>query len=176
MPGTQPFSLQDAAAYPYTAGAAGALVDLVAVKSIEQSMSVTTVENRGDGGVIAQVATMDAIDLTITLGAFTPASVAAIAGGTVTTEGTGTTAITKLVRTANDDVAYFKLAGQTRTKDSDGGAARVTYNKVAWQGGPDFSLTDNEFAEISVSARAIPDDDDGQLYTYEAYATWTALA
>ena len=176
MPGTQPFSLQDAAAYPYVAGVAGPLVDLVAVRSIEQAIAVTTVENRGDGGVIAQVATTDAVDLTITLGAFTPASLAAIAGGTVSSTGTGATTVTKLVRTADDTVAYFKLAGQTRAKDADGGAARVTYNKVAWQGGPDFALTDNEFPEVTVTARAIPDDATKQLYTYEAYATWTALA
>lgn len=174
--GQQPFSLQDAAAWPYDAGAPGeTLVDIVAVKSIEQSMSVETVENRGDGAVIATVADVTGLDLTITLGAFNPASVAAIAGGTVETTGTGESAITSLKRTSNDVVPYFKLAGQTRTKDSEGGAARVTYNKVAWQGGPDFSLADNEFAEVSVSARAIPDDVDGQLYTYEAYASWTEL-
>jgi len=176
MPGTQPFSLQDAAAYPYAAGVPGTLVDLVAVKSIEQSMSVTTVENRGDGGVIAQVATMDAIDLTITLGAFNPISVAAVSGGTVTTDGVAPEPVTSLERTADDVVAYFKLAGQTRTKDSDGGAARITYNKVAWQGGPDFAFTDNEFAEISFTARAIPDDTNKQLYTYDVYETWVALA
>lgn len=176
MPGTQPFSLQDAGAYPYTAGVAGALVDLVAVKSIEQSMNVEEVENRGDGAVLASVATLSSIDLTVTLGAFTPASVAAIAGGTVESTGVAPATVTSLDRTADDVVAYFKLAGQTRTKDSDGGAARVTYNKCSWQGGPDFSLADNEFAEISVSAKAIPDDDTKQLYTYEAYETWTALA
>ncbi|MGI8404980.1 MAG: hypothetical protein ACR2OE_09505 [Thermomicrobiales bacterium] len=175
MAGTQPFSLQDAAAYPYVAGVAGTLVDLVAVKSIEQSANIETVENRGDGAVIAAVADFGSLDLTITLGAFTPTSIAAIAGGTVATTGTGTTAITTLVRKSDDVVAYFKLAGQTRTKDSDGGAARVTYPKVAWQGGPDFALTDNEFSEFSISAKALPSNADKTLYTYEAYTTWTAL-
>lgn len=173
--GTQPFSLQEAVAHPYEAGVPGDAVTVVAVKSIEQSMNVEEVENRGDGKVIATVADLGSIDLTVTLGAFTPASVAALSGGTVTTDGTGDTAITRLVRTADDVVPYYKLAGQTRTKDSAGGAARVTYNKVSWQGGPDFGFTDNEFAEVSISAKAIPDDDTGQLYTYEAYATWTAL-
>ncbi len=175
MPGTQPFSLQDAAAYPYVAGVAGTLVDIVAVKSIEQSANVETVENRGDGAVIGAAADFSSLDLTITLGAYTPASIAAIAGGTVSTAGTGTTAITKLVRKSDDVLAYFKLAGQTRTKDSDGGAARITYPKVSWQGGPDFALTDNEFSEFSVSAKAIPADTTKELYTYEAYTTWTAL-
>lgn len=176
MAGNQPFSLQDAAAYPYVAGVAGTLVDIVAVKSIEQSMQVETIENRGDGAVIASTAELSSIDLTITLGAYTPATIAAIAGGTVSTTGTGGTAVTKLVRKSDDAVAYFKLAGQTRSKDSDGGAARVTYPKVAWQGGPDFSFADNAFAEFSVSAKAIPADTTKELYTYEAYATWTALA
>jgi hypothetical protein len=167
--------LQEAAAYPYVAGVAGTLVDVVAVKSIEQSMSVETVENRGDGAVIASTAELGSIDLTVTLGAFTPVSIAATTGGTVSTTGTGSTAVTKLIRTANDVVPYYKLAGQTRTKDSDGGAARVTYNKVSYQGGPDFALTDNEFAEFSFTAKAIPDDATKQLYTYEAFTTWTAL-
>jgi len=174
--GNQPFSLQDAAAYPYAAGVAGSLVDLVAIKSIAQAMQIETIENRGDGAVIASTAELGSIDLTLTLGAFNPASIAAISGGTVSTIGTGATAVTKLVRTADDVVPYLKLAGQTRTKDSEGGAARVTYNKVSWQGGPDFGLTDNEFAEFAVNAKAIPDDATKQLYTYEAYATWTALA
>jgi hypothetical protein len=47
---------------------------------------------------------------------------------------------------------------------------------VAWQGGPDFSFTDNAFAEFSFSAKAIPDDATRQLYTYDAYTTWTELA
>lgn len=176
MPGTQPFSLQDAAAYPYVAGVAGTLVDIVAVKSIEQSANIDTIENRGDDSVIAAVATFNSLDLTIILGAFTPVSLAAIAGGTVSTMGTGTTSVTKLVRKSDDVVAYFKLAGQTRTKDSDGGAARITYPKVSWQGGPDFAFKDLEFAEVSVSAKAIPADITKELYTYEAYTTWTALA
>jgi hypothetical protein len=158
-----------------TEGSAGGRVDLVAIKSIEQSMNVEEIENRGDGRVIAATAELSSIGLTVMLGAFTPASVAAIAGGTLSTVGTGATAVTTLERRADDVVPYFKLAGQTRTKDNEGGVARVTYNKVAWQGGPDFALTDNEFAEISVSAKAIPDDVNRQLYTYEAYATWTAL-
>jgi hypothetical protein len=175
MPGTQPFSLQDAAAYPYVAGVAGSLVDIVAVKSIEQSANIDTIENRGDDSVIASAATFNSLDLTIILGAYTPVSLAASAGGTVSTAGTGTTAVTKLVRKSDDVVAYYKLVGQTRTKDSDGGAARITYPKVAWQGGPDFGFKDNEFAEFSVSAKAIPADTTKELYTYEAYATWTTL-
>lgn len=175
MAGTQPFSLLDAAAYPYVAGVAGTLVDVVMVKSIEQSANVDTIENRGDGAVSASVATFNSLDLTITLGAYTPASMAAIAGGTVSTSGTGTTAVTKLVRNSNDVIAYCKLVGQTRTQDSNGGAARVTYPKVSWQGGPDFGFKDNEFAEFVVSAKAIPEDTTSTLYTYEAYNTYTAL-
>lgn len=176
MPGTQPFSLQDAAAYPFVAGVAGALVDIVAVKSIEQSANVDTIENRGDDSVIAAVATLNSLDLTVILGAYTPVSLAVLTGGTVSTTGTGPTSVTKHVRKSNDVVAYFKLVGQTRTKDSDGGAARLTYPKVSWQGGPDFGFKDLEFSEFSISAKAIPDDTTKDLSWYEAYTTWTALA
>ncbi len=174
--GNQPFSLQDAAAYPFTAGgvAQAAPVDIVGVKTIQQSMSVETVENRGDGAVLASVAEINSLELTITLAAFTPTSIAAISGGTVSTSGTGATAITKLSRKTTDVVPYFKLMGQTRAKDAEGGAARVTYPKVSWQGGPDFSFADNAFAEFAVNAKAIPGPAD-VLYDYEAFATWTAF-
>jgi hypothetical protein len=157
-----------------TPGAVGGKVDIVAIKSIEQSMQVETVENRGDGQVLASTADLSSIDLTITTAAYTPVSIAAISGGTVSTTGVGSTAVTKLSRKSTDVVPYFKAAGQTRTKDADGGAARVTYGKVSWQGGPDFAFTDNEFAEFSIAAKAIPDAS-RELYAYEAYATWTGL-
>lgn len=173
--GYQPFSLQDGAAYPYAAGVPGALVDVVGIRSIQQAMTVENIENRGDGAIMAQATDLTGVDLTITTGAFAPASIAAISGGTVTTSGTGPTTIIKLDRKTTDTVAYFKLAGQTRAKDAEGGAARVTYNKVAWMGGPDFAFTDNEFPEYTINARAIPDAANS-VFIYEAYATWTALA
>lgn len=172
--GTQPFSIRDAGAYPYSSGTAGDLVDIAGIKSVEQSMSVDTTENRGDDKVLASVASLDSIDLTITTAQYQPLSIAAIAGGTVSVDGTGDSAVTTLERKTTDTVPYFKLVGQADAKDAEGGAARVTYPKVSWQGGPDFSLADQAFAEISVSAKAIPDDSD-VLYQYEAYAKWADL-
>lgn len=175
MAGNQPFSIQDAAAYPYAAGVPGALVDLVGIKGIEVSPNTETVENRGDGAVMASSTDLTYVDITVTMGTMTPVSLAAISGGTVSTTGTGSTAINKLSRKSSDVIPYFKLAGQTRAKDADAGATRVTFNKCAWNGGPDFSLSDNEFAEFSVNCRALPDSL-LEFYLLEAYATWTALA
>lgn len=175
MAGTQPFSIQDAGAYPYTAGVAGALVDLVAIREVSHSTVTSEYENRGDGAVIAAGADLDGMDVTITLAAFTPASVAAVAGGTVTTGGVSPAAITTYTRNVDDAVPYFKLAAQTRAKDSDGGMARITYPKVGWRGGPDLGFADNAFAETQVTGRAQPDTD-GDVFLYEVFDAWTALA
>jgi hypothetical protein len=172
--GTQPFSLEDAAAYPYAAGVPGAITDLFGVRSVTQTASVEEVENRGDGKVLATAASFNSMDVTITLGAFNPASVAAISGGTVTTAGVPPASIIKLERKSTDTVPYFKLVAQTYAKDDAGGAGRLTFPKVAWTGGPDMGLTDNEFMEVTVNAKAIPDST-SVLYQYEAYETWTAL-
>lgn len=175
MAGNQPFSIQDAAAYPYVAGVPGALVDLVNITQVTMSQQVETVENRGDGKVTAYGSDLTGADLTIVLSAMTPTSLAAISGGTVSSTGTGATAVNSLSRKVTDTLAYFKLAGQTRARDADGGAGRMTFNKCIWTGGPDGGLTDNEFMELTVNARALPDDAD-EVYLLEAYATWTALA
>src|SRR4051794_26059614 len=106
MAGTQLLGIADAGAKPYEAGVAGDLVDLVLVKEVSQSTVTTEYENKGDDGVSASGATLDGLDLTVTLAAFTPISVAAIAGGTVTTGGVAPAATTTYKRNKNDVVPY----------------------------------------------------------------------
>lgn len=175
MSGTQILGIADAGAYPYAAGVAGDLVDLVLVRSVEQSTVTTEYENKGDDGVSASGANLDGLDLTVTLAAFTPVSVAALAGGTVTTGGVAPAAKTTYKRNKNDVVPYVELAGQSRAKDADGGMGRVTYPKVSWRGGPDFGMTIDAFAELSFSMRAQPDAV-GDFYMYEIFDAYTALA
>lgn len=176
MAGTQIYSILDAGAYPYTAaGAPGTLVDLAAIRGVEMSTQTTEYENKGDGRIIATGADLDSLELTVMLAAFTPASVAALAGGTVTTSGVAPATITKYTRNVADVVPYVKIAGQTRAKDVDGGAARITYPMAAWRGGPDFGMSLDAFAELSFTLRAQPDAN-GDFYTYEIFNAYTALA
>lgn len=175
MAGTQILGIADAAAYPYESGVAGDLVDLVLVRSIEQATVTTEYENKGDDRVSASGATLDGLDLTVTLAAFTPVSVAAIAGGTVTSGGVAPAASTTYTRNVDDAVPYVKLAGQARAKDADGGMGRVTYPMAIWRGGPDFGMTIDAFAELSFTMRAQPDEN-GDFYLYEIFNAYTALA
>lgn len=175
MAGTQILGIADAGAYPYTAGAAGSLVDLVLVREVSQTTVTTEYENKGDDGVSASGASLDGLDLTVTLAAFTPASVAALAGGTVTTGGVAPAATTTYTRNKDDVVPYVKIAGQARAKDADGGMGRVTYPMASWRGGPDFGMAIDSFAEVSFAMRAQPDAD-GDIYTYEIFGEYTDLA
>lgn len=175
MAGTQLLGIADAGAYPYEDGEAGDLVDLVLVREVSQTTVTTEYENKGDDHVAASGADLDGLDLTVTLAAFTPASVAAIAGGTVTTDGVAPAATTTYKRNKADVVPYVKLAGQARAKDADGGMGRVTYPKAVWRGGPDFGLTIDAFAELSFSMRALPDES-GDFYLFEIFDAYTALA
>jgi len=177
MAGTQIKGIADAGAYPYTAGGIpGALVDLVHIREVSHTTVQTEWENKGDDSVIASGSDMDGLDLTIKTASFTPASVAAIAGGTVTTGGVAPAATTTYKRNKDDVLKYFKLAGQARAKDSDLGMGRVTYPKCGWRGGPDFGMAIDAFAELSFAARALPDDTDGDFYIYEIFDAYTALA
>jgi hypothetical protein len=175
MAGTQLLGLADAGAFPYEAGVAGDLVDLVLVRGISRSTVVSEYENKGDDGVSASGASLDGYDLTVTLAAYTPISVAAIVGGTVTSGGVAPAASIKHVRNQSDVIPYVKLAGQSRAKDADGGMGRVTYPKAIWRGGPDFDQAIDNFAEISVSMRAMADED-GDFDIFEIFAAYTALA
>lgn len=157
-----------------TAGVAGTKVDLVLVREVSQTTVTTEYENKGDDHVSASGADLDGLDLTVTLAAFTPVSVAAIAGGTVLTSGVAP-ASTRYTRNRNDTVPYVKLAGQARAKDADGGMGRVTYPMAIWRGGPDFGLAIDAFAEVSLSMRAQPDAS-GDFYIFETFSSYLALA
>lgn len=175
MAGTQILGIADAGAYPYTAGSPGTLVDLVLVREVSHSTVTTEYENKGDDGVSASGASLDGLDLTVTLAAFTPVSVAALAGGTVTTGGLAPAATITYTRNKADVVPSVQIKGQARAKDADGGMGRVTYPKCDWRGGPDFGLAIDSFAEVSFSMRASPDDA-GDIYLYEIFNAYTALA
>jgi len=157
-----------------TPGTVGAKVDIVLVRSVEQSTVTTEWENKGDDHVSASGADLDGLDLTVTTAAFTPVSVAALAGGTVTTGGVAPNPSIRYRRNRSDNVPYVKLAGQAHAKDADGGMGRVTYPMASWRGGPEFSMAIDNFAELSFSMRAQPDAD-GDYYLYDIFDTYTAL-
>lgn len=175
MAGTQLKGIADAAVYPYTAGAPGTMVDIVHVRSVEQSTVTTEWENKGDDAVIASGADLDGLDLTVTTASYTPVTVAALVGGTVETGGIAPAASTTYTRNKDDVVPYVKIAGQARAKDADGGMGRLTYPMAGWRGGPDLGMAIDNFAELSFSFRALPDAN-GDFYLYEIFDTYTALA
>ncbi len=172
--GEIPYSIADAAAYPYAAGVPGAMVDVVGIRGAEMSGSIETAETRGDNKILATAASYNSVDLTITIGQLALASIAAISGGVVVTTGTGATAVTTLTRKTTDVVADFQFKAQTPSKDSGGGATRLTFPRCQWQGGPDYNMSDNEFPEVTVNARAIPNASD-VLFLMENYQTLTAF-
>lgn len=175
MSGTQPKGVADAGAYPYTAGSPGTLVDLLGVREVSHTTVTTEWDNKGDDQTMAAGADLDGLDLTVTLAAANPASLAAIAGGTVTTGGIAPAAVTTYVINADDNRPYVQIKAQARAKDADGGMHRVTYHQAAWRGGPNYGLAIDAFAEVSFTLRALPDEN-GDIFTAEIFEDYTALA
>lgn len=157
-----------------TAGTEGDKVDLVLVREVSQSTVVSEYENKGDDGVSASGANLDALDLTVTLAAFTPVSVAALAGGTVTIGGVAPNPSIRYRRNKDDVIPYVTLAGQARAKDAGGGMGRLTYPQAIWRGGPDFGMAIDNFAELSFNMRALPDAA-GDFYLFDIYDTYQGL-
>src|SRR5688500_2504388 len=88
--GDQPFSIRDAAVYPFAAGVPSTGVLIPYPVSVESDPQSTEVEHRGGNSVISKFATRDSIDLDVVIATHTQAQIVAIAGGTLAAE-TGTT-------------------------------------------------------------------------------------
>jgi hypothetical protein len=90
------------------------------------------VEHRGDGTVIAKVATFDSIDLTVTIGAWNQLALSKLVGGTVgSVVGTTPNQTISLTHKSTDAAADCAISAQTHSRSADGGQTRLTWPTVS---------------------------------------------
>lgn len=172
--GEIPYSVEDCKVYPYSGGVPGTAKDVPGIMSIEMDMNVEEAEHRGDNKVLATAAAPSFVELTITVGQLNLDAQAALAGGLVTTAGTTPTQIRTLTRKTTDVLADYQIKAQTQSKSADGGARRVVFPRCQWVGGPSYSMADNEFPEMEITARAVPNAAN-ELFLFEDLETNAAL-
>ncbi|MBA3580785.1 MAG: hypothetical protein H0W42_12475 [Gemmatimonadaceae bacterium] len=174
--GDQPFSIRDAAVYPFSAGVPGTGVLVAYPVSIESDPQSTDVEHRGGNSVISKFATRDSIDLDFVIATHTQAQIVAIAGGTLAAE-TGTTPnITRtLTMKSTDSPPQFGLSVQTDSKSADGGALRLSWPRCTSLAIPDFGFVDGEYKDLTFPCSAIPNATDEMVKVTwrETYAALT---
>lgn len=168
------YSVEDAFVYPYAAGVPGTGKDIPGIVRVEADPQVETAEVRGDNTVLASVASLSSIDLTIEAARKNLDAFAAMCGGLVATTGTTPAQIRTWTRNVTDGLSPFQIKAQTRSKTVDGGATRVDYPFCNYRGGGAVNLQDNELPTTEISASATADSA-GKIFLVSQYESWTVL-
>lgn len=172
--GEIPRGLDDLGVYVLTADTPGAKVDVPGAQSLEWSVESDSDELRGDNQAIALVRNPKTVSGTIRVAKINLTAIAAMVGGTVATTGTGATEITSLEETSAAPARYFQIVGQASSADSNGSAYRITIYKALVTGGPNETLTIDEWSTPEFEFEAIANAS-GNLLKRQNYATLTAL-
>jgi hypothetical protein len=172
--GEIPRGLDDLKVYVLTGDTPGSAVDVPGAQSLEWSVESDSDELRGDNQAIALVRNPKTVSGTIRIAKINLPAIAAMVGGTVTTSGTGATEITTLEEDSAAPARYFQIAGQAASADSNGSAYRITIYKALVTGGPNETLTIDEWSTPEFEFEAIANAS-GKLLKRQNYATLTAL-
>lgn len=173
------FSVHDLKVYPITAlgddatdPTYGSAIDVPGVSEVTLDPEVSEALLRGDGKVIDSRAVLDSLGLSFTYGKLTPAVLAAIDGGTVSTNVGSTT--TRYIREADDIIPEWGFAALVSEVDNPGGAAKLYGYRAKMSGGSLFGASDNEHGEPTFDANviALPK---GPMYAIDLEDTGTAL-
>lgn len=161
---TKAFGTQDAKVSPLTddpsGGSAtyGTSVDVPAIKSVEISGDVNTVELRGDNALQDSATTLTNISATVTHGKLSLDVLSALFSGSVTDAGTGTAETATWDLTATTALKYFKLEAATPSTGADfvGGDVHFLLHKCIINGFPDLGLAEEDYRTSSFGAAAVP--------------------
>lgn len=172
--GWQPFNIEQAFIYPYLAGVPGTGSVIPGIVQVTGSPQNTVVEHRGDGTVIAKVATFDSVDLTVTVADWDQVAIAFMAGGTQSAGGTGTDEWRKIIHKSNDAPADCAIAAQTHSRGPDGGGTRLVFPRCQPQNIPTYGLNDQEFQDLDIPMSGVATSVLDMVYMYH-FETYTAM-
>lgn len=173
--GEIPRGLDDLKVYPLVADVPGTAVDVPAAQALEWSVESDSDELRGDNQAIALVRNPKTVSGTIRVARINLTAFAAMVGGTVAVTGTGTAEISTLEETSAAPALYFQIVGQASSADINGSAYRVTIYKALVTGGPNESLTIDEWSTPEFEFEAIANAS-GNLLKRQNYETAIAVS
>lgn len=138
-------------------------VDLPYARQLSFSEVEDYTELRGDDKVVASVGSGPSVEFDLEAGGIDFAAFKAMAGGTVTTTGTGATMKTVYAKKGVDARPYFKIEGQA-ISDSGGDVHTIIW-KAKCTGDLSGEFKDGEFFLTKASGIGIPDATD-RLYDF----------
>lgn len=135
-----------------------ASVDVPAIKSVEISGDVNTVELRGDNSLLDSATTLTNISAAVTHGKLSLDVLGVLLGPTVVDSGTGTTEVATFDLTATSALNYFKLEAATPSTGSDfvGGDVHFVLHKCIINGFPDIGTAEEDYRTSSFGVAAVP--------------------
>lgn len=174
--GEIPRGLSDLKVYVLDAvGAPGSATDVPGAQSLEWSVESDSDELRGDNSAIALVRNPKTVAGTIRIAKINLTAMAAMIGGTVVTGGTAPNETQTLEEASAAPARYFQIVGQTSSQDTNSSAYRVTIYKALVVGGPNESLTIDEWSTPELEFEAIANAS-GNLLKRENYQTEAAIS
>jgi hypothetical protein len=133
----------------------GTAVDVPGAQSLDWSVNSDSDELRGDNIAIALVRNPKTVSGTIRVAKINLAAIAAMVGGTITIGSMSPTETKSLEESSAAPARYFQIIGQAASQDTNGSAYRVTIYKVLVTGGPNESLTIDEWSTPEFDFEAI---------------------
>lgn len=173
--GQIPRGLDDLKVYVLTADTPGSAVDVPGAQSLEWSVESDSDELRGDNVAIALVRNPKTVSGTIRIARIDLSAIAAMVGGTVVTAGTTPNETKALEESSAAPARYFQIIGQAGSQDANGSAYRITIYKALVTGGPNESLTIDEWSTPEFEFEAIANTS-GNLLQRKNYETAVAVS
>jgi len=173
--GDQPFNIEDAMIFPFSAGVPGTGTDVPGIVQVTSDPQTTVVEHRSDGAVSAKVATLDSLDITVTIGQWNQAAIILFVGGTSRVTGTTPNQIRNIDHKTTDAPADCAIQAQTHSKSVDGGGTRISFPRCQHTGMVNYGLNDQEFVDLDIPMSAIANTA-GFIVTMSQYETYAAIS
>jgi hypothetical protein len=172
--GEIPRGLDDLKVYVLTGDTPGSSVDVPGAQSLEWSVESDSDELRGDNQAIALVRNPKTVTGTIRVARINLVAIAAMVGGTVASSGTTPNIIQSLEETSAAPARYFQVVGQAASADTNNSAYRATIYKALVTGGPNETLTIDEWSTPEFEFEAIANPS-GNLLKRQNYETGVAI-
>jgi hypothetical protein len=155
------YDVQDAKVYPFTADEAGSnptygtALDVPGIQQVALAPQYESAQLNGDGRELDTRSRLKAAELSFRYAKLDPAVLAVLDGGTVSTTGTGGTAVTSYLRSADDRIPYFGFAAEVVEVDNPEGSAVLAVFKCRITDGSLFSGETDDYGVPEFTARAV---------------------
>lgn len=171
--GEIPRGLDDLGVYVLTADTPGAKIDVPGIRSLTFNVESDSDQLEGDNSVIAVVRNPKSLSGSVELGRINLAAMAAFVGGTAGTAGTTPNQIISLDEASAAPARYVQIIGQAYSQDSNGSAYRVVIKKGLIVGGPNETLSVNDWNTPTLDFEGVAIS--GVLLTRSNYETWVNI-